>query len=52
MNLKEFEQDKKTIFAVTHAIEIIGEATKQITPEIRENSLLAVGLHSNIVSHS
>ncbi len=36
MTLEEFKQDKKTIFAVTRAIEIIGEATKQIPPTIRE----------------
>jgi uncharacterized protein with HEPN domain len=36
MTLEEFKQDKKTIFAVTRAIEIIGEATKQIPSTIRE----------------
>ncbi len=31
-----FESDQKTIFAVTRAIEIIGEASKQIPPEFKE----------------
>ncbi len=38
MNFSEFEQDQKTIFAVTRAIEIIGEAIKQIPPEIRKKN--------------
>lgn len=32
---KEFRQDKKTIYAVTRAIEIMGEATKGIPDETR-----------------
>lgn len=31
-----FVQDRKTIFAVSRAIEIIGEASKQIPPQIIE----------------
>ncbi|WP_318700175.1 MULTISPECIES: DUF86 domain-containing protein [unclassified Roseofilum] len=31
-----FESDQKTIFAVTHAVEIIGKASKQIPPEFKE----------------
>lgn len=36
MNFADFENDQKTLFAVTRAVEIIGEATKQIPSEIRE----------------
>ena len=32
----DFEADQKTIFAVSRAIEIIGEAAKQIPPELCE----------------
>jgi len=31
----DFEDDKKTVFAVTRAIEIIGEATKKIPVSLR-----------------
>lgn len=31
---EDFENDQKTIFAVSRAIEIIGEAAKQIPPEL------------------
>ncbi len=31
-----FETDQKTIFAVTRAVKIVGEASKQIPKEIRE----------------
>lgn len=37
MSFEEFEADQKTIFAVTRAIEIVGEATKSIPPELRAN---------------
>ncbi|MEM6838755.1 MAG: DUF86 domain-containing protein [Cyanobacteria bacterium P01_C01_bin.120] len=37
MSFEAFEADQKTIFAVTRAIEIVGEATKSISPELREN---------------
>ena len=30
MSFEDFQQDRKTIFAVTRAIEIIGEAAKSI----------------------
>lgn len=35
MTFDSFETDQKTIFAVTRAIEIIGEATKSIPENIR-----------------
>ena len=35
LDYEEFIKDKKTIFAVSRAIEIIGEASKQIPSEIR-----------------
>lgn len=31
----EFEQDQKTIFAITRAIEIIGEAAKNVSPDLQ-----------------
>ncbi len=31
-----FEQDKRTHYAVVRALEIVGEATKNIPPEIRD----------------
>ena len=36
MNFKGFEQDIRTIYAVTRAFEIIGEACKRIPDEIRK----------------
>ncbi|MCP4664121.1 MAG: DUF86 domain-containing protein [bacterium] len=36
MSHAEFLQDRKTIFAVIRALEIIGEASKQIPQELRE----------------
>ncbi len=36
MNYDQFTSDEKTIFAVNHALEIIGEATKHIPEEIRK----------------
>jgi len=36
MSYDEFKEDKKTIYAVVQAIEIIGEATKKIPKSIRE----------------
>ena len=36
MSYGQFEEDRKTVFAVTRAFEIIGEATKQIPQEVRE----------------
>ena len=38
MNFKDFEKDKKTVFAVIRSIEIIGEATKNIPTSIRNNN--------------
>ncbi|MFQ5769580.1 MAG: DUF86 domain-containing protein [bacterium] len=37
MNLTEFEKDDKTLYAVLRAIEILGEATKNIPEKIRNN---------------
>ncbi|MGB9929986.1 MAG: DUF86 domain-containing protein [Methanosarcina sp.] len=36
MDFEDFVSDKKTIFAVKHALEIIGEATKHIPEELRK----------------
>lgn len=35
LDLEDFKQDRKTIYAVTRALEIMGEATKNIPEEIR-----------------
>ncbi len=37
MSYEEFAQDKKTIFAVIRALEIIGEAVKNIPPDVRKS---------------
>lgn len=37
MDFKEFIKDKKTIYSVVRAIEIIGEATKNIPEQIRKS---------------
>jgi uncharacterized protein with HEPN domain len=37
MTYEEFIEDRKTINAVIKSLEIIGEATKKIPPNIREN---------------
>lgn len=37
MNYDEFVEDKKTVFAVIRALEIIGEATKNIPDSIRDS---------------
>lgn len=36
ISFEDFQQDRKTIFAVTRAIEIIGEAAKSIPLNLRE----------------
>ena len=36
MSFEDFQADRKTIFAVTRAIEIMGEAAKSIPPTLRE----------------
>lgn len=36
MTFDEFKYDEKTIFALIHALEIIGEAIKQIPESLRE----------------
>lgn len=37
MNYNEFVKDRKTVYAVTRAIEIIGEATKKMPAKIRKD---------------
>ncbi len=37
MSYEEFSGDDKTVYAVTRALEVIGEAAKCIPREIREN---------------
>jgi len=36
MNYDDFYEDNKTVYAVIRSIEIIGEAVKNISPEIQE----------------
>lgn len=36
LTFEQFSQDEKTAFAVVRALEIIGEATKKIPEEVRE----------------
>lgn len=36
LNFKEFEEDKKTYFAVIRALEVIGEAIRYIPEEIKK----------------
>ena len=36
MSYEEFSGDDKTVYAVTRALEVIGEATKYISHQIRE----------------
>lgn len=36
MTFKDFENDQKTVFALTRAIEILGEAAKNIPQELRD----------------
>jgi uncharacterized protein with HEPN domain len=36
MSYEQFENDLRTTFAVTRALEIVGEATKRLPPDIRE----------------
>jgi uncharacterized protein with HEPN domain len=37
MNLDDFKEDEKTQYALIHAIEIIGEASKKVSDEIKSN---------------
>ncbi|MCT8337590.1 DUF86 domain-containing protein [Methanoculleus sp. Afa-1] len=37
MSYEEFSEDDKTVYAVTRALEVIGEATKCIPRSVREN---------------
>lgn len=36
LDFEDFKQDRKTIYAVTRALEIMGEATKNIPDEVRQ----------------
>lgn len=36
MTFAQFEQDTRTVFAVIRALEVMGEAAKQIPAEVRE----------------
>jgi uncharacterized protein with HEPN domain len=36
MTYEQFSQDDKTVYAVTRALEIIGEASKKVPAEVRE----------------
>lgn len=36
LDFEDFKQDRKTVYAVTRALEIMGEATKNIPDEIRQ----------------
>jgi uncharacterized protein with HEPN domain len=36
LDFEEFKQDRKTIYAVTRALEIMGEATKNIPDDVRQ----------------
>ncbi len=38
MSYEEFSVDRKTLFAVVRAFEIIGEATKKVSPSLRERT--------------
>ena len=35
LSFDAFREDTKTVFAVVRALEVVGEATKQISPEVR-----------------
>jgi uncharacterized protein with HEPN domain len=37
MTYEQFAQDAKTVFAVIHALEIVGEATKQIPQSVKNS---------------
>jgi uncharacterized protein with HEPN domain len=36
LDIEDFKQDRKTIYAVTRALEIMGETTKNIPDDIRQ----------------
>ena len=36
MTFEEFSTDEKTVYAVIHAFEIIGEAAKRVSPDLKE----------------
>ena len=38
MSCEEFSMDDKTVFAVVRALEIIGEATKNIPDDVRKQN--------------
>jgi len=37
-NINEFENDEKTIFAVCHALEIVGEASNKLSQNFKEEN--------------
>ena len=37
MSFEQFEKDEKTIYAVIRAIEVIGEASKKVPDDIKQN---------------
>ncbi len=38
LSFEDFEADEKTVYAVVRALEIVGEASKQVTPGIRDRA--------------
>ena len=44
MDHDQFTCDTKTVYAVVRAIEIIGEATKRIPPEVRDQYQISLGV--------
>ena len=38
LSFEDFEADEKTVYAVVRALEIVGEASKQLPPGIRERA--------------
>jgi uncharacterized protein with HEPN domain len=55
MNFAEFALDRKTIYAVTRALEIISEASRRLPNELRERhpeiDWVAVGAAGNVYRH-
>ena len=56
MTFDEFEQDQKTIFAVTRAIEIIGEAAKNVDSDLQNQYLTLpwkgmAGIRDKLIHH-
>jgi len=38
LSFEQFEADDKTVYAVVRALEIVGEAAKQVTPGVRDRA--------------